>query len=174
FVAGANERFGPITVIHKKGEPIKKIHWSAFRFDASDWQRLEDCTLILQDVNEIQQLFSSQRIPTMYHVIPAIEVLQTAWEKKAKLASLAPYHDAIQAGLAKIGKYYALFDKKPAYVLGLFVHPYYKIGWMRLNWGGETEQAAAIAAGDKNAKNWVKEAENIVEKVTEEYWPYRF
>ncbi|KAF8987803.1 hypothetical protein BDZ89DRAFT_974977, partial [Hymenopellis radicata] len=130
FVAGADELFGPITVIRRKGKRVKKIHWSAFRFEPSDWSRLEDLREILKDVNDIQQLFSSQRFPTMYLAIPAIEDLQHAWEKKLENAKFAPYHDAIQAGLDKIGKYYTMFDSKPAYILGLFIHPYYKLEWM--------------------------------------------
>jgi hypothetical protein len=45
------------------------------------------------------------------------------------------------------------------------LHPYYKLNYIRLAWGGEAEQQAEIKAGHDNAKNWQKEAEAIVESV---------
>lgn len=43
------------------------------------------------------------------------------------------------------------------------IHPYYKLHWIELHWGGAETQAAEIAMGNLNAKNWVDEAEKIVE-----------
>jgi hypothetical protein len=38
------------------------------------------------------------------------------------------------------------------------------LGYIRLAWGGEEEQAAEIAAGNPLAKNWQREAEIVVEE----------
>ena len=43
------------------------------------------------------------------------------------------------------------------------VHPYYKLGYFEIAWGGEAKQAAEIAAGNLNAKNWMDEARKVVE-----------
>jgi hypothetical protein len=48
-----------------------------------------------------------------------MEDLQTAWESKCELIRFALYKEAIQRGLAKIGKYYNKLDEKPVYVLAL-------------------------------------------------------
>lgn len=42
------------------------------------------------------------------------------------------------------------------------LHPYFKLHYIELAWGGEKEQEKEIAAGNRHAKNWYKEAEKIV------------
>jgi hypothetical protein len=54
------------------------------------------------------------------------------------------------------------------------LHPYYKLDYIRVAWGGPEEQAAEIAAGNPNAKNWQGEALKIVERTMVEYWAMRF
>jgi hypothetical protein len=44
------------------------------------------------------------------------------------------------------------------------LHPYYKLAYIKLSWGGPDEQAAEIAAGNPKAKNWQAEARKVVEK----------
>jgi hypothetical protein len=43
------------------------------------------------------------------------------------------------------------------------LHPYYKLAYIKLNWGGPTEKAAEIAAGNPDAKDWHDEARKLVE-----------
>ena len=43
------------------------------------------------------------------------------------------------------------------------LHPYYKLAYIKLNWGGPEEKAAEIAAGNLDAKDWHDEARKIVE-----------
>ncbi len=44
------------------------------------------------------------------------------------------------------------------------LHPYYKLAYIKLAWGGPEEQAAEIAGGNPDAKDWQDEARQIVEK----------
>jgi hypothetical protein len=44
------------------------------------------------------------------------------------------------------------------------LHPYYKLAYIKLAWGGAEEQAAEIAAGNQFAKNWQDEAQKVLEK----------
>lgn len=46
----------------------------------------------------------------------------------------------------------------------LVLHPYYKLAYIKMSWGGPEEQAAEIAAGILDAKDWQDEAKQIVEK----------
>jgi hypothetical protein len=55
----------------------------------------------------------------LWHALPAIEELQTAWEAKRDNVRFAKYQTAINDGLAKLNKYYSRFDEKPAYILAL-------------------------------------------------------
>ncbi|KAG6815508.1 hypothetical protein H0H87_001104, partial [Tephrocybe sp. NHM501043] len=70
------------------------------------------CTLSIK-------LQSSEKQPTLWHALPTIENLLTAWEDKLEQAIYALYHTAICNGLAKIIKYYTWFDLKPVYILAL-------------------------------------------------------
>jgi hypothetical protein len=55
----------------------------------------------------------------LWRALPALEELQTAWEDKWKLEHFALYRDAIDAGLAKLQKYYPRIDAKPVFILAL-------------------------------------------------------
>ncbi|KIK74142.1 hypothetical protein PAXRUDRAFT_41429, partial [Paxillus rubicundulus Ve08.2h10] len=66
-----------------------------------------------------QQYFPSDRLPMLWHAIPAIKELQTAWETKCDAAHFVLYKQAVQRGLQKIGKYYNRFNEKPVYILVL-------------------------------------------------------
>ncbi|KIL56313.1 hypothetical protein M378DRAFT_188579 [Amanita muscaria Koide BX008] len=68
-------------------------------------------------------------------------------------------------------KYYCRFDEKPAYILALVLHPYFKLHYIKLAWGGAEEQAAEREAGNRNAKNWQDEALNIVENTASLSFP---
>jgi hypothetical protein len=106
--------------------------------------------------------------------------LQTAWEDKRKLNRFALYDDAINAGLAKLQKYYSRIDTKPVFILalGMFfffspcsfdlhhksvLHPYYKLDYIKHSWGGTIEQANERRDGNPFAKNWQDEALKTVE-----------
>jgi hypothetical protein len=43
------------------------------------------------------------------------------------------------------------------------LHPYFKLHYIKLAWGGPEEQAAERAAGNHNAKNWHEEALGVIE-----------
>jgi hypothetical protein len=77
----------------------------------------------------------------------------------------AVYHEAINEGLAKLQKYYLCFDEKPCYILGLFLHPYYKLDYIKMAWGGVEEQAREHAVGNAHAKDWQDEARKIIEQM---------
>jgi hypothetical protein len=73
----------------------------------------------LQDSNQVLHHFSADKNPTLYHALPALEDLQSAWEVKLEDPQFELSHDAIKDGLAKLMKYYQKFDEKPAYILTL-------------------------------------------------------
>lgn len=78
----------------------------------------------LQDSKDIQHYFSSERLPTLWRALPALEELQTAWEAKRDSDKFFLYKDAINDGLEKLQKYYSRIDSKPTFVLalGTFLH----------------------------------------------------
>jgi hypothetical protein len=52
-------------------------------------------------------------------VLPALEELQTAWEKKRNSPKYELYKNALTDGLGKLNKYYSCLDKKQSFFLGL-------------------------------------------------------
>jgi hypothetical protein len=134
---------------------------------------------MIQDSNLIQQTFSAEKRPTLWRALPAIEELQTAWEAKHDDPKYVAYRTAINDGLTKLNKYYSRFDEKPAYILALsmfyfqmrncsdvdilVLHPYFKLAYIKMAWGGEKEQKEERRKGNKEAKNWQDEAQQILE-----------
>lgn len=49
------------------------------------------------------------------------------------------------------------------------LHPYYKLAYIGISWGGPNEQAAEIEAGNPHAKDWQDEARKIVEKTVSSF-----
>ena len=111
----------PITTIcgSRDGQVAKSIPWTAFSLSAADWERVKDMHAIISDANYVQQCFSAEQHPTLWHVVPVLEELQTSWEGKRADPRYEPYHLAIDCGLAKIGKYYNQLDDKPVCILAL-------------------------------------------------------
>jgi hypothetical protein len=46
---------------------------------------------------------------------------------------------------------------------GIVLHPYYKLAYIKLAWGGAEEQDKERAAGNQQAKNWQDEAQKVLE-----------
>ena len=80
---------------------------------------MADARDILKDLNDIQELFSSEQQPTLWHVLPALKELQTAWEDKRTSPCFLLYQNAINAGLGKLQKYYSRIDTKLVFILSL-------------------------------------------------------
>ena len=72
-----------------------------------------------QDANHYQQICSSTRAPTLHRVIPVLETLASRWEAKMQDPKYAPFHNALEKGLAKLVKYYKRLDNARAYILAL-------------------------------------------------------
>ncbi|RDX49552.1 hypothetical protein OH76DRAFT_1350567, partial [Lentinus brumalis] len=173
FINTADLKFGPITVIRRPGQPIKKIPWTAFQLSEADWERVRLCCDILADANRLHQLCSSTRVPTLHQVIPALETLASRWEAKAANPDYALFHVALNKGLEKINKYYEKLDDARSYVLSHFTDPYLKLDYIQQHWGGADDYDEAIANGDPYARNWQAYAREIVDDTMREYWPKR-
>ena len=120
FISSADKLFSPITVIcHAPGLPPQKIPWTAFWLETRDWEHINDICSIISDANSLQQYFSHEKKPSLWHAIPALEELQTAWESKRDSGRFMAYETTIDCGLQKINKYYNKFDDKPVYILSL-------------------------------------------------------
>lgn len=170
FLSLADELYGPITTIRKNNHVFKKIPWSAFKLSDDDWQLVYNAKSILADSQCLLHTFSSEKRPCLWRVLPVLEELQLIWETKAKDLKFKRFHQVLRDGLSKIGKYYNQLDERPAFVLALVLHPYYKLVYIKMAWGGPEEQAAEQASGNPDAKDWHDEALKIVKQTMEDYW----
>jgi len=50
------------------------------------------------------------------------------------------------------------------YSTSSLLHPYYKLAYIEISWGGEKEQAAEIAQEKLDAKNWHGEARKLIKR----------
>ncbi|KZS88169.1 hypothetical protein SISNIDRAFT_418509 [Sistotremastrum niveocremeum HHB9708] len=163
FVNSADALFGPITTIAYNGGKPKSIAWKAFCLSVQSWLKVLRVTEILEDADSIQHFFSSDKVPTFYRLVPAVEELLTQWESKLEEEDYEDYREGLTDAIAKVRKYYCKYDDKPAIVLSMAIHPHYKLMWIECNWGGAETQAEEIAAGDPDAKNWHDEARKTLE-----------
>ncbi|KIM61212.1 hypothetical protein SCLCIDRAFT_26022 [Scleroderma citrinum Foug A] len=170
FISSADQLFSPITSVRCPSQPIKHIPWITFTLKTANWEHVNDMQMIIFDANKIQHLFSSDDQLALWHAIPTIKEFQTTWETKRDLDKYVLYKVALNCVLKKIAKYYSKFDEKDIYVLALVLHPYYKLTYIKMAWGGADEQRKEIEAGNMNAKDWHDEAMKMVEKTVKEYW----
>ncbi|KAI0713358.1 hypothetical protein C8Q76DRAFT_581011, partial [Earliella scabrosa] len=173
FVSTADLKFGPITRIRRTGQRTKNIPWAAFQMPAEGWKRIKACADILADANRYQQICSTTHAPTLHQVIPALETLQSRWEAKRADPKYEWFHPALDKGLEKLTKYYKRLDNARAYILALYLHPYYKLTYIETRWGGEAEYLEDLANGIIDPINWQEHAKKIVEAALAEYWPKR-
>ena len=52
----------------------------------------------------------------------------------------------------------------------IVLHPYYKLMYIKMAWGGPEEQKKELEVGNPNAKDWCDKALRVVERTLEEYW----
>jgi hypothetical protein len=53
------------------------------------------------------------------------------------------------------------------------LHPYFKLAYIKLAWGGAGEQEAECRKGNRQAKNWQDEAQKILEQtVSQRFHPH--
>jgi hypothetical protein len=64
-----------------------------------------------------QQVFSSERVPTVSRVFPTIEFLLTSLEAAERDATFRPIRGAITAGLSNLSKWYCKLDHCHVYVV---------------------------------------------------------
>ncbi|KZS86441.1 hypothetical protein SISNIDRAFT_420903, partial [Sistotremastrum niveocremeum HHB9708] len=169
FCITADARFGSITKIRQNGT-VKEIKWRAFKLQDSDWERVLELIEILKDVQRIQQIFSSETLPTLWRAIPVFERLQTAWEKKRDDERFELYVPGLDRAYMLWKKYYCMFDDKPVFLLAIFLHPYFKLDYIVKAWGGKEDQLNEQAEGVRNAKNWRQEAERVIQATVRSYY----
>ncbi|KAG6906306.1 hypothetical protein DXG01_014660 [Tephrocybe rancida] len=89
FLNGADELFSPITTLRKKGRLVKHIEWSTFKLVEQDWIHVVDTKDILADANNIQQVFSSEKQPTLWITVMCILPSDT-WHLMSSPVRLPP------------------------------------------------------------------------------------
>ena len=50
------------------------------------------------------------------------------------------------------------------------LHPYYKLNYIKMAWGGPEEQQCEHASSNPNAKDWHDETHQMLERIAQEYW----
>ena len=74
-----------------------------------------------QEVRELQSSFSAEKTTTVWKTLPTLDCLQDRWETMANNSKFILVAEAIEAGLAKIRKYYGALDDVDFYFICLGV-----------------------------------------------------
>lgn len=78
--------------------------------------------MLWQKANKGQQLLSANSYSILYMAIPALEYLQTEWEKLQDKYTLVPgIWPVLQAGLDKLAIYYLKMESLDAYAISMSV-----------------------------------------------------
>jgi hypothetical protein len=84
----------------------------------------------------------------------------TGWRRSISIIHALMRSLRLSSHLVRSAYQFVNFDCLPSIAL----HPYYKLAYIELAWGGAKEQEAEIEAGNYEAKNWQDEARQILEK----------
>lgn len=61
---------------------------------------------LMKDADACQQQFSSDRYPSLYHAIPALEQLYHEWDRRSQQLKYFDFAAALDKGKKKIDEYY--------------------------------------------------------------------
>ncbi|KAG6905528.1 hypothetical protein DXG01_002232 [Tephrocybe rancida] len=78
FVMHADQLYGPITMHHTNRKIMKKIPWTDFALNNTNWVCVRDAKDILADSNCVLHYFSTKKQPMLWRTLPALENLQMA------------------------------------------------------------------------------------------------
>ncbi|KIK78943.1 hypothetical protein PAXRUDRAFT_16598 [Paxillus rubicundulus Ve08.2h10] len=121
----AVDKFCLIADASSKVPNLKKKKYSDYTISPNEWEMLDLIQEVLKEPREAQSSFSSESGPTVWRVIPTLELLQDCWETLAKMKKFEKLKVAIEKGLAKLRKYYTLTDQSNVYFIAL---EYYELG----------------------------------------------
>jgi len=76
----------------------------------------------IQHADKAQQAFSSEKTPTLFNAIPAIEALHAAWSSRAGRAKYRPFKSALDAATTKLEEYYEKTAESDAHVLAMCLY----------------------------------------------------
>ncbi|KAF7372312.1 putative AC transposase [Mycena venus] len=118
----------------------------ALKLTREEWKRVDKFTGFLAYAEKAQQAFSSGTIPSLHNAIPALEVLHSAWSKKADIPSNSNYAPALNSVAEKINEYYQK----------TILNPKEKGRYFEKHWGTELAKEARETAMDISRERWQK------------------
>ena len=69
--------------------------------------------------NDAQQAFSSSSTPSLQNALPALERMYAAWEKSSSKPRYVCFIPALDAGMAKLDKYYQRSAASDAHIMAM-------------------------------------------------------
>ena len=72
-----------------------------------------------QIADAAQQAFSSERLPTLYNTIPALEKMYSKWEKLRETPEAEPFRPALDVALAKVNEYYEKTAESDVHIMAM-------------------------------------------------------
>ncbi|KAL6309508.1 ribonuclease H-like domain-containing protein [Sparassis latifolia] len=107
---------------------------ACFRLSLIEWEVLKEFEVMLKIPRLTTNKLSIGASPMLSAAVPAIELLQTSWEKlhDRNRLQVQPY---VSVGIKKVSEYYKWMDDTRAYVITLFLNSAIKMTWVQKYWG---------------------------------------
>ncbi|KAJ3828572.1 hypothetical protein F5880DRAFT_1472165, partial [Lentinula raphanica] len=97
----------------------KRRKLDALQLNDHEWERLGNFITLLTYADQAQQAFSSEKEPSLYIGIPALEALHRAWSTRSSRMKYSEFHNALEDGINKVQDYYERITDNRAYVISM-------------------------------------------------------
>jgi hypothetical protein len=103
---------------------------------SEDWHELADLKDLLLPIYNASMKVQSHDT-SLYEVLTSMDFILThleAAKQKVTSTDAAYFKACVNLGWMKLDQYYLKTDLNPAYILAVFLHPQYKLGWFKKHW----------------------------------------
>jgi hypothetical protein len=103
---------------------------------AEDWRELADLKALLEPIYHASMKVQSHDTG-LHEVLTSMDFILTHLETaKQKITTTdgSYFKACVNLGWQKLDQYYLKTDLNPAYIMAVFLHPQYKLGWFKKHW----------------------------------------
>ncbi|KAJ7048928.1 hypothetical protein C8F01DRAFT_1003592 [Mycena amicta] len=86
--------------------PLRNKEYAMYRLSKSDWEKLRILLEVLGEFANVTQSFSSERLPTVYRIIPTLEFLMKRLELMSENARYSEISEPLDEAVKNLQKWY--------------------------------------------------------------------
>ncbi|KAF8143063.1 hypothetical protein K438DRAFT_1945978 [Mycena galopus ATCC 62051] len=113
---------------------LRNKFYCHYTLSKPEWEKLQLIHDTLQEPANITQSFSSERTPTVLHIIPTLEFLIKHWETMAAHPKFVELKDALLEGVTSLKWFHRADSMSTAYFICLILNPTINHVYFRMCW----------------------------------------